>query len=167
MFFSVLTRSEQATHTWRCHLTEWVPIGPRFSNGVLQTLMVLLARRPPKVSPEVTGSRIAPTNRTLPGPPPPHHCNNGHSFRRDRHPDVGDLRFPNPNTPRRDVVFDRNDSQGSGAVPVIKSPETRHSDARRSWLRWRRTSECWSEEIVEHRGDGQTRKRRPSVEVGD
>ncbi|KAG9045474.1 transport between ER and Golgi ATPase protein [Tulasnella sp. UAMH 9824] len=29
-------------------LLEWVPIGPRFSNGVLQTLMVLLARRPPK-----------------------------------------------------------------------------------------------------------------------
>ncbi|KAG8903113.1 transport between ER and Golgi ATPase protein [Tulasnella sp. 403] len=29
-------------------LLEWVPIGPRFSNGVLQTLMVLLAKRPPK-----------------------------------------------------------------------------------------------------------------------
>lgn len=30
-------------------LIDWVPIGPRFSNGVLQTLMVLFARRPPKV----------------------------------------------------------------------------------------------------------------------
>ncbi|KAG9000183.1 transport between ER and Golgi ATPase protein [Tulasnella sp. JGI-2019a] len=29
-------------------LLDWVPIGPRFSNGVLQTLMVLFARRPPK-----------------------------------------------------------------------------------------------------------------------
>ncbi|KAG8931960.1 transport between ER and Golgi ATPase protein [Tulasnella sp. 418] len=29
-------------------LLDWVPIGPRFSNGVLQALMVLLARRPPK-----------------------------------------------------------------------------------------------------------------------
>jgi len=29
-------------------LLDWVPIGPRFSNGVLQTLMVLLSRRPPK-----------------------------------------------------------------------------------------------------------------------
>lgn len=30
--------------------SEWTPIGPRFSNSVLQTLLVLLARRPPKVS---------------------------------------------------------------------------------------------------------------------
>ncbi|EGO27733.1 hypothetical protein SERLADRAFT_461671 [Serpula lacrymans var. lacrymans S7.9] len=29
-------------------LLEWTPIGPRFSNAVLQTLMVLFARRPPK-----------------------------------------------------------------------------------------------------------------------
>lgn len=28
---------------------DWVPIGPRFSNGVLQALMVLLNKRPPKV----------------------------------------------------------------------------------------------------------------------
>ncbi|KZT42999.1 vesicular-fusion protein SEC18 [Sistotremastrum suecicum HHB10207 ss-3] len=29
-------------------LLEWVPIGPRLSNAVMQTLLVLLARRPPK-----------------------------------------------------------------------------------------------------------------------
>ncbi|KAM0751567.1 AAA-domain-containing protein [Meredithblackwellia eburnea MCA 4105] len=29
-------------------LLDWVPIGPRFSNGVLQALMVLLNKRPPK-----------------------------------------------------------------------------------------------------------------------
>jgi len=29
-------------------LLDWVPIGPRFSNGVLQALIVLMARRPPK-----------------------------------------------------------------------------------------------------------------------
>jgi vesicle-fusing ATPase len=29
-------------------IVEWVPIGPRFSNGVLQALSVLLGRRPPK-----------------------------------------------------------------------------------------------------------------------
>lgn len=29
-------------------LLDWTPIGPRFSNAVLQTLLVLLARRPPK-----------------------------------------------------------------------------------------------------------------------
>ncbi|QRV87917.1 AAA family ATPase [Ceratobasidium sp. AG-Ba] len=28
-------------------LLDWVPIGPRFSNGVLQALMVLMAKRPP------------------------------------------------------------------------------------------------------------------------
>ncbi len=28
---------------------DWIPIGPRFSNGVLQALAVLLGRRPPKV----------------------------------------------------------------------------------------------------------------------
>lgn len=28
---------------------DWVPIGPRFSNGVLQALIVLLNKRPPKV----------------------------------------------------------------------------------------------------------------------
>lgn len=31
-------------------IVEWVPIGPRFSNGVLQALSVLLNKRPPKVS---------------------------------------------------------------------------------------------------------------------
>lgn len=30
-------------------IVEWVPIGPRFSNGVLQALSVLLNKRPPKV----------------------------------------------------------------------------------------------------------------------
>ncbi|KAF8338713.1 AAA-domain-containing protein [Cantharellus anzutake] len=29
-------------------LLDWVPIGPRFSNGVLQALMVLMGKRPPK-----------------------------------------------------------------------------------------------------------------------
>ncbi|KAJ1884161.1 transport between ER and Golgi ATPase protein, partial [Kickxella alabastrina] len=29
-------------------LLEWVPIGPRFSNGVLQTLLVLIKKQPPK-----------------------------------------------------------------------------------------------------------------------
>ncbi|GAA6023329.1 hypothetical protein JCM10207_006237, partial [Rhodosporidiobolus poonsookiae] len=29
-------------------ILDWVPIGPRFSNGVLQALMVLLNKRPPK-----------------------------------------------------------------------------------------------------------------------
>lgn len=31
-------------------IVEWVPIGPRFSNPVLQALSVLLGKRPPKVS---------------------------------------------------------------------------------------------------------------------
>lgn len=31
-----------------CAHKEWVPIGPNFSNAVLQALLVLLARRPPK-----------------------------------------------------------------------------------------------------------------------
>ena len=30
-------------------VVDWVPIGPRFSNGVLQALMVLMGKRPPKV----------------------------------------------------------------------------------------------------------------------
>ena len=30
-------------------LLDWNPIGPRFSNGVLQALVVLFGRRPPKV----------------------------------------------------------------------------------------------------------------------
>lgn len=32
-------------------LLDWNPIGPRFSNGVLQALVVLFGKRPPKVSP--------------------------------------------------------------------------------------------------------------------
>lgn len=31
-------------------IIDWVPIGPRFSNLVLQTLMVLLTKQPPTVS---------------------------------------------------------------------------------------------------------------------
>ena len=34
-------------------MIDWVPIGPRFSNGVLQALIVLMGRRPPKVSTEL------------------------------------------------------------------------------------------------------------------
>jgi len=30
---------------------DWNPIGPRFSNGVLQALVVLFGKRPPKVCP--------------------------------------------------------------------------------------------------------------------
>lgn len=30
---------------------DWVPIGPRFSNNVLQALLVLISKRPPKVRP--------------------------------------------------------------------------------------------------------------------
>ena len=29
---------------------DWVPIGPRFSNSVLQALIVLIAKRPPPVN---------------------------------------------------------------------------------------------------------------------
>jgi vesicle-fusing ATPase len=32
-------------------LPDWVPIGPRFSNNVLQALLVLISKRPPKVRP--------------------------------------------------------------------------------------------------------------------
>ena len=32
-------------------IVDWVPIGPRFSNAVLQALMVLLRKQPPKVCP--------------------------------------------------------------------------------------------------------------------
>lgn len=31
-------------------LFDYVPIGPRFSNNVLQAILVLLSKRPPKVS---------------------------------------------------------------------------------------------------------------------
>ena len=31
-------------------MPDWNPIGPRFSNGVLQALVVLFGKRPPKVS---------------------------------------------------------------------------------------------------------------------
>jgi len=31
-------------------ITDWNPIGPRFSNGVLQALVVLFGKRPPKAS---------------------------------------------------------------------------------------------------------------------
>ena len=31
-------------------ITDWNPIGPRFSNGVLQALVVLFGKRPPKVN---------------------------------------------------------------------------------------------------------------------
>jgi vesicle-fusing ATPase len=52
-------------------IIEWVPIGPRFSNPVLQALMVLLTKKPPAVSipfPKI----ITVTKDQSPGPPPPH-----------------------------------------------------------------------------------------------
>ena len=38
---------------------EWVPIGPRFSNAILQTLLVLFQRRPPKVFGLAMSSSVA------------------------------------------------------------------------------------------------------------
>jgi vesicle-fusing ATPase len=35
-------------------LLDWAPLGSRFSNAVLQTLLVLFARRPPKVGQRIT-----------------------------------------------------------------------------------------------------------------
>lgn len=32
------------------YIIDWVPIGPRFSNAVLQALLVLIKKKPPKVS---------------------------------------------------------------------------------------------------------------------
>jgi hypothetical protein len=48
---------------------DWAPIGPRFSNAVLQTLLVLFARRPPKVSRFLhasSDSDIAPSGSATP-----------------------------------------------------------------------------------------------------
>lgn len=41
----------QCLNFWYCRLLEYVAIGPRFSNIISQTLMVLLKRLPPKVLP--------------------------------------------------------------------------------------------------------------------
>jgi vesicle-fusing ATPase len=55
----VVDNLERLLGTWlsRCKMqkemtifAEWAPIGPRFSNVVLQTLLVLFNRRPPKAS---------------------------------------------------------------------------------------------------------------------
>lgn len=43
-------------------VVDWTPMGARFSNSVLQTLLVLFARRPPKVSTHIlTSSYTSPT----------------------------------------------------------------------------------------------------------
>ena len=39
-------------------IIDWVPIGPRFSNAVLQALMVLLRKQPPHVRPSLEGFDI-------------------------------------------------------------------------------------------------------------
>lgn len=44
---------------------DWTQIGPRFSNPVLQTLLVLMARRPPKVSGGGTLSFLTITPDTI------------------------------------------------------------------------------------------------------
>ena len=58
-------------------IIEWVPIGPRFSNPVLQALMVLLTKQPPAVSsPSRHPIHPLPTHTntpTAPAPPNPRH----------------------------------------------------------------------------------------------
>jgi hypothetical protein len=61
-------------------LIEWVPIGPRFSNPVLQALMVLLTKKPPAVSIPFPKNIII-TKDQPPGPPPPHPRDNVKSQR--------------------------------------------------------------------------------------
>jgi hypothetical protein len=56
--------------------TDWTPVGPRFSNAVLQTLMVLMAKHPPKVSDQLTPNTLGFTRLThmvYAGTPPPCH----------------------------------------------------------------------------------------------
>lgn len=52
---------------------DWIPIGPRFSNGVLQALAVLFGKRPPKVRRLLSFSAITRPRLTCvsTGPPPP------------------------------------------------------------------------------------------------
>ena len=53
-------------------IIDWVPIGPRFSNLVLQTLMVLLTKQPPNVSPPPSPpSHFSNEANSRANPPPP------------------------------------------------------------------------------------------------
>jgi vesicle-fusing ATPase len=47
--------------------TDWVPIGPRFSNVVLQALLVSMSKRPPKVRIRLVTSLFAETVRFVQG----------------------------------------------------------------------------------------------------
>jgi vesicle-fusing ATPase len=40
-------------------LLDWAPLGSRFSNAVLQALLVLFARRPPKVSQRIVAHKLS------------------------------------------------------------------------------------------------------------
>lgn len=60
-------------------IIEWVPIGPRFSNPVLQALMVLLTKQPPSVSPYSQVSLHDEAHHT-PGSTTPHYWYNITAF---------------------------------------------------------------------------------------
>lgn len=65
---------EELLRYLRFVFTDWTSIGPRFSNSVLQALLVLLARRPPKVTNILLMSRMN-AYLCLLGPPPSGYCN--------------------------------------------------------------------------------------------
>jgi vesicle-fusing ATPase len=57
-------------------IIEWVPIGPHFSNPVLQALMVLLTKKPPRVSVIPFSSLNEQLTCNFLGPASPYHWNN-------------------------------------------------------------------------------------------
>ena len=48
-FFEVTMLVKQSLNEHHCNPLEYVPVGPRFSNSVLQALRALLNEKPPKV----------------------------------------------------------------------------------------------------------------------
>ncbi len=148
-------------------LLDFTPIGPRFSNSVLQTLMVLLARRPPKVESSQSTQSVSSSHPVCKKGPPPTHPS--HIFPPpcpDRPRPQRGLRFRVACPAIGIPSCHRHRAPGGAAVPLRRRAAPRHRHARASRVRADRrrgrlsAHECWHQEAAEHGRDGQARARR-------
>lgn len=93
------------------HCADWTPLGARFSNVVLQTLLVLFGRIPPKVPSNICHIPLRNLPYFFKGPTFAHHCNILTTFNPLRSWLYRNLRFRTPRASNHQIGLTRKHPQ--------------------------------------------------------
>ena len=135
-------------------LLDWNPIGPRFSNGVLQALVVLFGKRPPKVRVFMTMQRGVVTNRPGPASIDPRHDVEPQYL--DRHGCPLGIRHRHPHQPNLEYRSCRPRSRRGPVVLQLEREVEGCADVARGKIGRRRSTRLdgWCQEVTEYGRDG-------------